>query len=408
MFFLSQVLGRTIYDAQEVKIGKIIDVVVEPSEDYPPLVGLEVADHEKRYFIHAKYIELLGEQQDTINIHKEHIDSFSPQEDDLYLAKDLFERQIVDLKGVKIVRVNDVQLGKIDNQFCVISLAVGNKSIFRRLGLDFLASWLRIEDRFIKWDDINLVDASQRKNSDLQLRMIKEELSQLHPADIANIVEDLNSKQRKQFVEAISHVSEELAADVFEEIDSPQKLKNIVLEMNPDQAANIVENMEPDEAADLMADLPDDKAEEILNLMHKEESEEIQQLMVHDQDTVGALMSTEYVAVPETYTLQQTIDHLKKVSEEYNSIYYVYAIDQLGVLQGVISVRTLLIDDPKKVLKDIMQTNMLTVSPTDDRFEAIKKLTRYNLLSICVVDSQHVMRGIVTADDALRILVPEA
>lgn len=408
MLFLSQILGTNIYDSRDEKIGYIVDVLVKPQDTYPPVGGLEIDSKGKKLFVHYRYIESLGEKHSTLNVGLDTLKPCEASSADLFLAKDLLERQIVDLLGAKLVRVNDIQLGKIADKLCVISLAVGNKSIFRRLGFGFLASWLNLQDRFIRWDDVNLVDLPRKQTSDLQLKMIREELSQLHPADIANIVEDLNARQRRRFIEAISKVSKEFAADVLEEIDEAGKLKTLVLAMKADRAAPIVEEMAPDEAADLLANLPPEKTQEILKLMEHKESGEVEELLEYGEDSAGGLMSTHYVALPIDTTVKKTINFIRQESSEFESVYYVYGIDGNGLLQGVISLRTLLVSSPAKKIGEIMQTNMMTVYPWDSHQAVVRKMTRYNLLSICVVDQNKKLLGIVTVDDVLRLLVPEA
>ncbi len=408
MLFLTQIIGTKIYDNHNDKIGYIQDIIVKPTEDYPAVVGLEIDSLGEKFFVNYKYIEALGEKLSTLNISKKKLCKLEIHSGDLFLVKDLLERQIVDLKGVKIVRVNDIQLGKIGDKLCLMSIAVGNKSILRRLGLDFFANLLKIQDKFIRWGDFNLVDIPSKSTKDLHLSMIREDLIQLHPADIANVIEELNTKQSRHFIEAISDVSDEFAAEVFEEIDEPKKLTNIVMNMKSDKVADIVEEMEPDEAADLIADLPENKAEEVLKLMEDEESEDVEELLSYEEDSVGGLMNTDFVSVLENTTIQKTIEYIKKISTEFDNIYYLYAIDEKGHLKGVVSLRTLLIEPKTKMISQIMQKNMITVKPGDSHQKVIKKLTKYNLLSICVVDKNNKLLGVVTVDDAIRLLVPNA
>jgi len=408
VLFLSQLIGTAVYDNTDEKVGRIQDVIVKPHADNPQLVGLEIVSGKMKLFVDYKFVESLGEKLSTLNIAQKKLKTFHPHEGDIFLSRDLLERQIVDLAGAKLVRVNDIQLGKVGSKLCLISLAVGSKAIFRRLGVVIVADLFRLHDKFIQWKDVNLVDFTGRSKSNLQLRTLRDELSQLHPADIANIIEDLNAQQSKQLIEALSDVSEELAADVLEEIDEPRRLRSIMMDMPADKAAGIVEEMEPDEAADLMAHLPEEKAEELLELMEEEGSQEVEDLLSYEEGTAGALMSTGFVSVPLDYSVQQTVTYIKKISSEFDSIYYVYAVDKQGVLKGVVSIRTLLIETRTKKIKDLIQPKMITVHVDSGHEEILKKLTKYDLLSICVVDHKKKLLGIVTVDDALRLLVPEA
>jgi len=406
MFFLSQILHNTVYDNHNDGVGRLVDVIVKPHEEYPHIIGIKLKTKQNYHFVPYSDIGNLGQNLVTLNIPQRRLRNLKPEPDDLLLAHDLLERQIVDINGAKLVRVNDIQLGKAREKLCVISLAVGNRSLLRRLGLQFISNLFTIKEKFIKWDDVNLVDTElSGKAKALHLKKIQSDLAQLHPADIANIIEELNIEQGKNIVEALD---EETAGDVLEELAPTAKLNKLVASLEEEKAADILEEMEPDAAADVLGNLPEKKAQQLLELMEDEESEDIEDLLTYEKDSAGGMMNTDMVKIPYDYTITQTKAYIKKISPEFDSIYYIYVVDPDNRLKGVVSIRTVLITPGDTNIADLMQERMLTTHPDKIITEVAKKMTKYNLLSLAVVDHHKKLLGVVTVDDVLRYYVPEA
>jgi magnesium transporter len=178
--------------------------------------------------------------------------------------------------------------------------------------------------------------------------------------------------------------------------------------MAPKKAAEILKEMEPDDAADLLADLPDEKVAELLSIIKKEEADELRELLSHAEDSAGGIMTTEFIALPEKLTVQQAIEHLRKMEPDAETIYYAYVVDKEEKLKGVLSLRKMIVSKPETKIADLMETNPVAVNVKDDQKEAAKMIAKYNLLAIPVVDEEGHLEGIVTVDDAIDVVIPTA
>jgi Mg2+ transporter MgtE len=229
-------------------------------------------------------------------------------------------------------------------------------------------------------------------------------VSELHPADIADIISQVSHKEGATFFKGLDI---ETAAEALSELQ-PDVQAAIITGMDTDDAADIIEEMPPDEAADVLSDLPVDKAKEILEHIEKEEAEDIQELLSHEEDTAGGLMTNDFIAYPPEITVREAIDNFRRDAGEVETVYYIYVTDA-EKLVGVVSLRELLLAPFDKQLSDIMETKLKSVTPDTDEFEVAEIVSKYNLVAIPVVDTEGFMLGIATVDDVIdRILPPAA
>jgi magnesium transporter len=282
---------------------------------------------------------------------------------------------------------------------------VGTRGLLRRLNLEGIAlrvwGWFgrRPHERLIGWEHVHSLDpASQQLHLDLE----REKLRLLHPADLADILGELNALDRAAVV---SSLDEETAAAALEEMDF--ELQKSVLEAVEDErAADILDEIDPDDAADLVGDLPQERAEQLLGLMEPDEASDVKELLKYPDDTAGGLMTPEFVAVPAGMTAQEAIGYMRKAGEEAETIYYCYVLDAGNRLVGVFSLRELIVAPPTRVIDDIMVREVVSVSPHTSHKETAGLIARYNLLAIPVVDDENRLLGIVTVDDAIDAVLP--
>jgi Mg2+ transporter MgtE len=254
--------------------------------------------------------------------------------------------------------------------------------------------------RSVVWSAVDLIP-----RGNLQVRVAREGLHDLHPADIAEILEDMRPREAAQL---ISHLDDEKVADTLEELETEFQAE--VLETFSDErAADIVEEMEPDEATDLLQEMEDERRTKVLNLMEPEEKQEVQELLVHPEDTAGGLMTTKYVAVPPTVTAAEALKLLREDAEakEAETIYYVYVLDPEEHLLGVFSLSDLVLAAPETPVDAIMHHKAIRVPLDAPREEVLEAIAKYNLLAVPVVDEDNKLHGIVTADDALDMILPD-
>lgn len=400
-FYFSRLLGKPIYDSTGARIGRIKDMTVRWDSASPQVVGIKHAQ-KVHDLIPVEMVERCTEQGVYL------ADGFSGSrltpltEDDIYISKWLLDKQIIDLKGSRLVRVNDITLSWIaqdhHRRMVLMAVDIGVRGLFRRLGLEFLVK--RWENQFLGLQHIKPLE---KRTSALQLLREKEQLGQLHPADIADILEEMDYKRRADF---IKDLDAQQAVEALAEMDLDTQVE-IIEQMDVHHASDLLEEMSPDDAADILGELPEEKSEGLLNLMESEEAQDVRELMQYEDDTAGALMTTEYIGFAATLTAEAAINQLRELAPAAETIYYLYVVDDSEHLLGVLSLRELIIAHPKAKLHEVMRAKTVTVEPDDSHQKVADMMNKYGLLAVPVVDGEGVIQGIITVDDVLDILLPE-
>ena len=407
LLYLSQVIGRPVRDRQGDSIGKVADLLVALGERYPPVTGLVVWTDRRRIFLPWSSVDSLDATGARLRTHTIDIDKFKQRPNEILMRDDLMDKQIVDIDGRKVVRVNDLRLDEIEGSLRLVAVDVGAAGVLRRLGMEgpyrTLARNLKLPlpERYIDWEDVDPVETSI---ASIKLRVPHAGLAELHPADLATIIDQLAPKDRAG---VMASLDDEAAADAIEEME-PETQVEVLEDLAPERAADILEEMSPDDAADLVADLSETSREEILALMERDEAAEVKELLAYPEDTAGGIMTTEYVAVPATLTAAQTIDRLRQLEPDAETIYYVYVTDDDGRLVGVLSLRDLIVARPETLISQVMHDEPVTVGALAHQDEVAQIVARYNLLAVPVVDDEGRLAGIVTVDDAIDTVMPGA
>jgi magnesium transporter len=406
--FISEILKKPVLDPKGDELGKVRDFIVIRGEPLPKISSIIIERKKGLYNLPWSDLSIFNKRIISANIYGETLQPCELSESDLLLVRDILDKQIVDVNGVKVVRVNDVKLEGYDTEAVVIAVDVGMRGIMRRLGVERGGEDLwklfkkHLPYNLISW---NYMQPLEPKLTTISLTVPRQMLSELHPADIADIISQVSHKEGANFFKDLDI---DVAAEALSELQ-PETQVDIITGMDTDKAADIIEEMPPDEAADILSDLPVDKAKEILESIEKEEAEDIQELLSHEEDTAGGLMTNEFIAYPAETTVRKAIENFKKVAEEIESVYYIYVIDAEEKLLGVVSLRDMILADPDAKLSDIMATKLKTVTPETDEMEVAEIISKYNLLAIPVTDSEGFFLGIVTIDDIIdRILPPAA
>jgi CBS domain-containing protein len=407
MLYLSRVIGRPVRDRQDEPMGKLADLIVAVGEPYPPVTGLVVQTERRRIFVPWSSVDALDEKGARLRTRTIDIDKFKQRPDEILLGTDLMDKQIVDIDGRKVVRVNDLRLDGAAGVLRLVAVDVGGAGLLRRLGIEgpfrTLARNLRLSvpEKYIDWEDVDPVETSI---ASIKLRVPHQGLTELHPADLATIIDQLAPRDRAGI---LASLDDEAAADAIEEMD-PETQVEVLEDLEPARAADILEEMSPDDAADLVADLSDETRREILSLMERDEAAELDELLAYPEDTAGGMMTTEFVAIPATLTAEQTIDRLRELEPDAETIYYVYVTDDDGRLVGVLSLRDLIVAQPRSPIAEVMIPEPVAVGVLADEGEVAEVVAHYNLLAVPVVDAQGRMAGIVTVDDAMDAILPDA
>jgi len=404
MAFLSEIIGRSVIDLDGKPVGKLKDMIVRQWADFPhPLIeAVEVESKGKTRIMPFMAVAALLSPVIPLKYRSDEVPDFDLKEDDVLLSRDVLDQQIIDTDGARVVRVNDVELVRVNGTIYVSNVDISWVGIMRRMGMVGLAHFLagHIKQKGIAWDDVELM----RRDQFMQLRVPAEKLHDLHPADLAEIVADLNKLESGQLLDKldVSHL-----ADTLEEVE-PDFQKEIIARMPNEKVADVLEEMEPDEAADLLADLPEGRKQDLLALMEKDDADDVRKLLTYPEDSAGGIMTTEYAYIHANLLASEAIQELRGMADEVETMFYVYVVDSEDHLIGAFSLNNLIFAAPGQKVSEFMSKHLITVNLTDDQETVAQTVAKYDLLAVPVVDEQNHLHGIVTADDALDKIIPTA
>src|SRR3954469_3286491 len=311
MLYLSQVIGTPVRDTSGEPLGKVADLIVAVGERYPPVTGLVIKTDRRQIFLPWSSVASLDADGARLKTSTLDVSKFRQRRNEILLRGDLMDKQIVDIDGRRVVRVNDVSLDVVRGALRLVAVDVGAAGILRRLGMErpyrTIARNLRLpmSERYIDWEDVDPLESSIAA---VRLRVPHAGLAALHPSDLATIIDQLTPRDRAGVLAALD---DEQVADAIEEME-PETQVEVLEDLEPDRAADILEEMSPDDAADLVADLSDATRQELLGLMEADEAKELGGLLAFPEDTAGGMMTTEFVAVRADLTAGQTIERLRE------------------------------------------------------------------------------------------------
>ena len=406
LLYLTELVGLKVFDLKGRRIGLVKDAALVPLIDSSRvdrfLVGGGWA------WLTVRHDQVRSISLDGIYLRDELLTPYHSDEYMLRLVRDLLDQQIIDLSGRKVVRVTDVTF----SIFCendhdavkVIEVDIGLRSIFRRVFQGVLPRRLirrlqrPIAPHSIRWDFCNIVEADPQRR--LRLNITHRMLEEMHPADLADIVEELSPEDREAIFSAIDS---EVAAEALSEVD-PNLQASILEGLEKEKAAEIIEEMAPDQAADVLAELAKETSEEILEEMETEPKAEVRELLEFEEDTAGGLMNTEYVALHENATVEDAMTGLKGNEDLLESLNTLFLIDARGRLAGAVPLARLFVASGPTRLKDLANETLIQ-APVEEKQDRITELfDKYNLLTLPVVDEEGKLAGAITADDIITLL----
>ncbi|MCY6483179.1 CBS domain-containing protein [Clostridium aestuarii] len=404
-FYLSEILHKELYDEYEDCIGRINDVYVTAREGYPKAIGYKVKKGSEVFnyeFRNINFYDKDGKMHIKVRVVKDII----PRAYSYLLSKHLLNKQIVDVNGKKVVRVNDLRMADIAGEIRVIAVDTGFLAVTRRYKLEKIIKFFyklfnkKPNEKIIMWDD---VESLEMVNDGLKISVPYKKISELHPADIADILEEVDLKYRNRIFESLD---EHLAADTLEEID-PEIQADILETMNQSKVSEILNNMSNDEIADILEELDEETAENLLINLETEDEEKIRDLMKYEDEAVGSIMNTDHVALNINITAVETLELLKEIKPDDEVSHYIYITDEYEKLQGVISLRELVFSEPNRKLKDIMKTEIIKLKDDENLDTAMKKFIKYNLITIPVIDSEEKLQGVVIINDIIEEILSD-
>jgi sporulation protein YlmC with PRC-barrel domain/CBS domain-containing protein len=408
---LSELLGATVYDPSGAASGRVREVTLAPQEDRNRIASFIVKTKSGNRVLPFSAVSTID-----ANIHASTNPADWPAangaEGLFLLDRDLLDQQVIDINGRKVVRVNDVDL-QIDSviegaathtTLRVTSIDIGARGAARRLlrGLAPRAALhlllQKIPPRTIPWSFVDLIETDPARR--IKLKISHEGLAKLHPADIADIVEDLAPDEREAVFRTLD---EDVAAETLEEVE-PNIQKSIVVSLDSERAADIVEEMDPDAAADLLGDLSQDRTEQILVEMKPEASQEVVELLEHREETAAGRMTTEFLALPVTATVENAIGVMREFEGGIESVSTIYLVDSHGTLAGAVPLIKLVLAQPETPLLSLTQEPLVFTHKDTSDNEVAELFDKYNLVTLPVIDGHNKLSGVITSDDVITML----
>jgi magnesium transporter len=404
---LTELLGLPVYDASGERVGRVREAAIVPAEHTQTVSALVVRTRRGDVVVPVTAVHNVdGEVR--VSTSASEWTRYGGSEGMLLLGRDLLDQQIIDVHGRKVVRVNDVELHEEyeDDRVTlkVGAVDVGGRGAVRRLFKGLLPSsamrrmLTKVPPKMIPWDFVDLIETDPARRVRLKIGM--ERLQKLHPADIADIIEELAPAEREAVFETLD---EEVAAETLEEID-PRLQSAIVNSLDADRAADIVEEMDPDAAADLLGDLPEERSEEILDEMQPEQREEVEELLEYEEDTAAGRMTTDLIALNDKATVEDAVALLRSFEGDVENISTIFVTDNDDKLIAAVPITRLLLVPLNTKLLELFNPPLISIDHSADEREVAELFDKYNLLTLPVVNTHGKLTGIITADDVISLL----
>ncbi|MFQ5723185.1 MAG: magnesium transporter MgtE N-terminal domain-containing protein [Terriglobia bacterium] len=409
MIHATEVLDSSVYDARGNYVGRVRELCLVPAEAPNRVARLIIARGKYQPLV-ARYDQITSFAPGTVrlNAHELQLEPYQPDEGWLTVRKDLLDQQIIDLDGRKVVRVNDVdfleQAGDGRMELRVAQVDVGLVGALRRLLKGVVGPhWMRVlqkrlPTRVIPWELVDVIEPNPLRR--VKLKLPESKLGQLHPADIADIIEELPPAERDAVIESLDDTT---AAEALEEVKDDIQ-KRILEELDRERVADILEHMHPDEAADALADLSAETASEVLRDMNRKEAREVEELLQFEENTAGGLMTPEFFAAVESTTAGQALEALRASETPLDSLDTIYLINEENTLTGAVPLGRLLRGAAERPLGELRGEPLVFVDTQASERQVVDLFDKYNLRSLPVVDAEQKLVGIITVDDVVSRL----
>jgi magnesium transporter len=408
--YATELMGAETYDDQGNFVGRVREFFIEPADQSNRIARFLLSRGRFQPLV-ARYDQVATVAPGTIrlNCSERALELYQPNEGWLAVRKDLLDQQIIDTKGRKVVRVNDVDLTEQRNNGSVelrlTQVDVGLPGAVRRLLQGVVSASMvrklqrKLPQRTILWEFVNLIEPDPLRR--VKLRITHEKLEDLHPADLAEIMESLSAADQQGI---IASLDEEMAGKVLAELDE-RLTTQIVEKLDPEKAADILEEMAPDAAADLLAELPKETSEELLEEMPGQEAEDVRELLAFDRSTAGGMMNTDFVFIGESATREEVLEWMRTQDLNFDALDTIVLLDASAQFSGIVPVARLLLSAPEQSLVDLKLEPLLSVAANADESEVFELFDKYNLRTLTVVDEHQRPIGTIAVDDVVSRLV---
>lgn len=405
--FFSELLDRTVIDSQRKPIGKLVDLKVKLGELFPKVITLRIKPRDKKSPSALDWSEVESLNGNMVSLKPDAGEKFKPlelNEGEILLKEEVLDKQVVDTYGAKMERVNDIHLLLTDGELRIVHVDFGIRGILRRLGwikiVDFLTNWFfayQFPKKMISWKYVQPLASDPRKKS-LKLNVTLRKLYELHPSDLADIIEELDQEKRNTIFKSLDL---QTAAETLEEVE-PKLQASLIESATDEQASDIIEEMAPDEAADLLADLPEERKRKLIQSMEKPHREQLEELLKFKEGTAGSIMTKDFISIQEDKTIGAAVEEFRKTTHPLETVNYLYVTDKENRLVGVLTLRHLLLCVQDAPLSKLMNKHLIKVKPEENVDEVAEIFKKYKFMAIPVVDKDERLTGIITLRDAVE------
>jgi CBS domain-containing protein len=410
--FLSEILGRRVIDSKGGVVGKVVDMKARLGELFPRINSLCLKAKGERNPFWINWVNVKTIDGNTIKLKEETSKTSSPveiKEMEILLKEEILDKQVVDTLGAKVERVNDVHLLLSQGELRIVHVDIGIRGILRRLRwtrwVDAVTNWLfayQTKDKLISVKHIQPV-ASDPDRKTLKLTVTLRKLNEIHPSDLADILEELDKNERKAVFESLDV---ETAAETLEEVNPKVGISLIESEAEP-HASDILEEMAPDEAVDLLLSLPEEKKEKLIQEMDNEVREKLRELLKFSEGSAGSIMTVEYLSLPQDKSVREAMEEFKTSTDPLETTSYIYLTNADEKLVGVLTLRQLILNPQEKKLSELMNRDVIKLNLGDDIDEVTQTFKKYKFMALPVVDEENHLKGIITLRDAVDAAFPE-
>lgn len=408
LVYLTELTGMRLIGPQGTRIGRVREAAVAPRE-HPRRIARFLFGWGRTRFA-VRWDQVLSFSDEGIQLSDENFAPYYGNDSHLLLTKDLLDQQIIDVNGRKVVRVNDLGLRVTANgneQLWVYEVGVGLQGAFRRLTEGILPNRVireiqrKMPPNSIPWEACNIVEPDPQRR--LRLLISHDRLERLHPADLADIVEELGTDEREALFETLD---EEIAADTLEEV-KPAVKTSILHSLDSERAADILEEMDPADAAEALHRLEERAREEIVRDMEREPAVEVAELLAYEDDTAAGMMRTRFLARKADSTVAEVAKSLRGEDSLLKRLTHVFLVDREGRLVSAVPLGRLAVAKPDVPVASLAFRKTLKVEMDTKPDDVVEIFDKYNLYALPVLDSDGRLHGVITADDVITYLSPE-
>lgn len=404
VLYYSSIFNREIKDELDDTIGVLKDIYINKGLGYPKAIGYVVEKNNDLFNYEFKSIEFYEDNEGKVFIEVKGVRDIIPNTYSFKISKDIIGKEVIDSGGKASFTVYDVKLGLLDDGLRILAVdksrnAWARTSKFSKL-INFWDSMTKQKtpESLIMWDDVESLHGSKEYGNHLKINVPYKELSTLHPADIADVLEEVESSYRSKVFEVLD---DELGADILEEIEEPGIQAQILSSISEEKAQEILDNIPNDEIAEILEEMDDVTREKILSNLEFEDVTEVNELLSYEDEVAGSIMAKDFLSFTDNISVEDAIDIIRDLGDEYDAedMYYVFVTDRSGELKGFISMSDLIQNKGDSILSEIMNPHIEDINVNDHSATAVDLAIKYELLQIPVVDDDRKLLGVINIHD---------